>query len=222
MNYGTYEYFLNNEPTGITEKFNVENLADGTTISISERNSSVYETMIYTNAELIGNRFKSFEINITNKKNYEVADVHASYQLTENQFEFTRQINGKTTDKFIQNLPNNCVIFPLMRCFQGHAILQVAHNQAVTPVLVPDIQNPNDAENLLKPTFDKRTAKLIKKETIAFYEPESVSLETNLYQYLSKHYDDNSQFWINDEGLLVAYQFVQAADKIWTIKLKQT
>jgi hypothetical protein len=222
MNYGTYEYFLNNEPTGITEKFNVENLADGTTISISERNSSVYETMIYTNAELIGNRFKSFEINITNKKNYEVADVHATYQFTENQFEFIRQLNGKITDKFIQDLPNNCAIFPLMRCFQGQTILQVAQNQTVTPVLVPDIQNPNDAENLLKPTFDERTAKFLKKETIAFYEPESVSLETNLYKYLSKHYDDNSQFWINDEGLLVAYQFVQAADKIWTIKLKQT
>lgn len=217
MNYGTYLYFLNGEPTGITEKFNVETLPDGSTVAISERNTSIYGTMLYANAEQLGETFKHFEIQITNENNAEVADVHAIYKFSENTLYFTRTRNGKTVNDEIIKLPENCVIFPLMRVFQGQTILQVARNQAVTTVLVPDIQNPNDAENLLCPTFDERTAQNLGKEAIAFYEPESISIEANLYQYLSEHYDEQSKFWIDDNGLLVAYRFAQSADKIWEV-----
>ncbi|NJM53752.1 MAG: hypothetical protein HC846_10425 [Blastocatellia bacterium] len=109
-----------------------------------------------------------------------------------------------------------------MRCFQGQTILQVAKNQDFTTVIVPNIQTSAITENLLQPTFDERTAKFLQKENIAFDDPESVTFETNVYQYLSKHYDDNSQFWVDENGFLIAYEFVQAKDKIWTVRLEST
>ena len=97
--------------------------------------------------------------------------------------------------------------------------MRVAENQDFTTVLVPDIQNPNDAENLLKPTFDERRAENLGKENIAFYQENSITNEANVYQYFSKHYDENSRFWIDDNGLLIAYHFAQSPDKIWEIFL---
>lgn len=219
MNYGTYEYFLNGKPSGVSENFNVAHLPDGSRITISERNTSIYGTKVYLNSEQNGEKFKHFEIQITNENNAEVADVRAIYKFSDDEFYSTRYRNLQKTDDEIFKLPAGCVIFPLMRVFQGGAILQVAENAKPTTVLVPSIENPNDAENLLKPTFDERRAEFIGRESIAFYQENSIAVEADIYKYFTKHYDENSRFWINNDGLLIAYRFVQSSDKIWEVFL---
>lgn len=226
MRFENYKYFLNNQPTGISEKFGVRNLPGGLTQTICERNTSIHGTMIYADAKRRGELFEKFEIRITNEKNPETADVRAVYRFSGNNLHFTRERNDETVDDEIIALPENCLVFPLMRCFQGRTILQVAEKRTAVSVLVPDIQNPNDAGNLLRPIFDMRSAEFLGREQIGFWKKDSgdedtiVAREANLYRYISKHYDDNSRFWINDEGLLIAYRFQPAKEQIWDVYLE--
>ena len=215
MQNGTYIYLLNNEPTGITETFTIEFLSDGKQLTTSTRDASIYGTTFTVKTIEKDNEFQAFEINFKKE-----SEINAIYKFSDKTFHFERTINGEIIDDEIIELPKNCVIFPLMRCFQGNTILQVAANQALTTVLVPNIINPNDTENLLKPTFDKRTAANLGTESVAFYQEHSITFETNVYRYFTKHYDENSRFWINNDGLLVAYTFHQANDKLWTVRLQ--
>jgi hypothetical protein len=222
MNQGTYEYLLNTKPTGVTETFNIETLPNGSKITTSERNTTIYGTKIYLNAKQNGESFEHFEIKITNENYAEVADVRAIYEFSNDKLNFTRFVNNQKTDDELIQLPENCLIFPLMRVFQGQTILNVAKNPETSIVLIPSIEKPNDTRNLLCPTFDERRAKNIGGETITRYQEHSVTVETNVYKYFTKHYDENSRFWINNDGLLVAYRFAQSPDKIWEVFLTES
>jgi hypothetical protein len=217
MKKGTYRYFLNGNPIDISETFFIENRDDRVKFVCSIRESETFKTKISVQANLKNEEFHNCRIDYFSDR----INLCATYDFSRIKLRFSRKEQGKPiyTKKFA--LHEKAVFFPLMRCFQGQTILQVAENQDFTTVIVPDIENPNDFENLLKPTFDKRTAKFLKKETICFYQPESVAFEANLYQYLSKHYKENSQFWLNEEGFLVAYRFHQADDKIWEVQLQK-
>ena len=216
MQNGTYIYLLNNEPTGIIETFSIESLPDGTKLTTSTRDASVYGTTIIVKTHEKDNKFNEFEINFEKE-----SKINVIYKFSDKILYSERTINGKIVDNETINMPKNCVIFPLMRCFQGQTILQVAKNQSMTPVLVPNIINPTDTMNLLKPTFDKRTSKKIGTQGI-WVSGKSIGLafDCNIYEYFSKHYNDKSKFWINDNGLLVKYTFHQSDDKIWTIYLQ--
>lgn len=216
MQTGTYNYFLNGEPTGVIETFESKILSNSSKQTTSTRDATPFNTIIAVGTLEKDDKFQNCKIVYQKDE----SKIEADYEFSEKSFQVLRKINGEIVQNETFDLPEKAIFFPLMRYFQGQTILQVAKNQDVTTVIVPDIKTSTNFENLLQPTFDERTAKFIKRETIAFYQPESVSIEADLYQYLSKHYDDNSQFWINDEGFLVAYQFVQSADKIWTIQLQ--
>lgn len=210
---GTYKYFLNNEPTGIVETFKINKLSKGTIRIVSERDASQYGTKILVEyGQLRNEPAYFFSIRMLNRNNPQVADVFAYYDFKDDKLFFSRQINDKQTGKETIKLPENCIVFPLMRCFQGETILRVAENKSFSNVLVPSIENPEDSENLLRPTFDERTAELIEKETIQINKK---SIETSVYKYLSKHYSEDSKFWIDENGLLVKYIFHQSEDKVW-------
>lgn len=217
MQNGIYKYFLNGKQTGISETFLIENHDNNLKFVRSIREIDTFKTKISVRTILKNDKFDNCQIDYQTDK----IDIRVNYDFSEKIFRFTRQENEKPIYKQTFDFPENAVFFPLMRCFQGQTILQVAQNQGFTHVIVPDIQNPNDLENLLKPTFDKRTAKFLKKDFLGFHQPESISFKANLYQYLSKHYNENSQFWLDDEGFLIAYRFYQAKNKIWEVQLQQ-
>ncbi len=204
MENGIYNYFLNGEPTGVSETFEIRMLPNGSKFTTSTRNAKPFNTTITVKVIEKDNKFQRVEIRYVNEKR-----IHSIYKFLENEFLFVHEnFAGKTTSETF-NLPENSIFFPLMRCFQGQTILQVAENQDVTTVIVPDIQASTNFENLLKPTFDERTAKLISEQD-----------NLRIFNYLSKHYDDNSEFHLDENGLLVYYKFHQAEDKVWTIQLQ--
>jgi hypothetical protein len=205
MNYGTYEYFLNGEPTGVVETVFIDFEPPDRRIIKSIRDAKPYNTTIMVETVSSLDRFDWFSVSF-HKDNFK---VNAIYKFDDDTFYFQRKINYEVVEEKTIQIPQNCVIFPLMRCFQGQTILQVAENQQPTTVLVPDIQPTTKFEYLLKPTFDERTAKQI-----------SESGKLRVFNYLSKHYDENSEFHLDENGLLVFYKFHQSDDKIWTIKLK--
>lgn len=217
MKNGIYKYFLNGKQTDISENFLIENHDNNLKFVRSIREIETLKTKISVCTMLKNDKFDNCQIDYQTDK----IDIRVNYDFSKKIFRFTREENEKPIYKETFDLPENAVFFPLMRCFQGQTILQVAGNQGFTTVIVPDIQNPNEVENLLKPNFDERTAKFLKKDTIGFFQPESVSFEADLYQYLSKHYNENSQFWLDEEGFLVAYRFYQTEDKIWEVQLQK-
>jgi hypothetical protein len=202
MQKGVYNYFLNDEPTGITETFEIKLLPDGTKFTKSIRDAKPYNTIITVKVMENENQFRRVEI-----RHESSSSVHAIYSFQDDKTLFVHEIFSETTTLETLELPNNYVFFPLMRCFQGQTILQVAENADITTVIVPDIQPNTERQNLLKPTFDKRTAKLI-----------STKDNLRLFNYLSIHYDEHSEFHINENGLLVYYKFVQNGQQTWEIR----
>jgi hypothetical protein len=207
MQSGTYNYFLNGEPTGVIETFNIKTMPDGSKLTNSIRDAKPFNTTI--TVETIEKKDKFQTCKIAYQK--DDSKVEADYKFTENSFQVLRKINDETVQDEIFDLPKDAIFFPLMRCFQGNTILQVAENQDFTIVIVPDIQPTTKFEDLLKPTFDKRTAKLINEENNCF-----------IYNYLSAHYDDNSEFHLDKNGLLIYYKFVKNESQTWEISLESS
>jgi hypothetical protein len=110
------------------------------------------------------------------------------------------------------------VISPLMRIFLGPAIRQVAERGqgGPIPVLVPYLENPRDTARLLGPAFDTRQASLQGEETIVLH---GRGVRAERWRYLGNRYDEQSQFWLDADGLLLRYRFQQAADLVWEAKL---
>ncbi len=204
MNSGTYNYFLNGEPTGVTETFDIKTLPDGSSVTTSVRDATPYNTTITVKTISEKNKFHICKIAYQKDKN----KLDANYEVSGSSFQVLRKFNGEIVQNERLNLPNDALFFPLMRCFQGQIILQIAGNNTYSNVIVPDIQPTTDFQDLLKPTFDERTAKLIKQKDNRF-----------IYNYLSKHYDENSEFHLDENGLLVYYKFVQSETQTWEIKL---
>ena len=216
MKTGMYQYFLNGQPTGITENFQIESLPDDMQKTSAIREATTFKTRISLEAVHDKLNFKSFEIQMTNA---EAETIRAVYEFADQKVFVARQINGENSFDEEITLPENCIIFPLMRVFQGAVISKVAESNQAVPVLIPAIENPADTTNLLRPTFDLRRAEQIGEESITFYQPHSVTINTRIYSYTGKHYDEKSRFWIDENGLLVSYIFHQAEDKIWEMIL---
>ncbi len=204
MKSGIYNYFLNGEPTGVSETFDIKFLPDGSKITTSIRYAKPFNTTIKVETVGRNNKLQTSKIIYQNNE----INVEAIYAFSENSLQISRKLDGKTIQNESIDLSENAVFFSLMRCFQGQIILQVAENVDVTNVLVPDIQLPTDSKNLLRPTFDKRIAKLITTKD-----------KLRVFNYLSKHYDENSEFHIDEKGLLVYYKFVQNESQTWEITL---
>ncbi len=214
MRNGTYKYFLNGKPTGIVETFSIENLPDGGKFTRSVRDAKIFGTEFSVETHEKNGHFQKCKIEFKTDEN----EIRANYDFSEKSFHVLREINGENVQNETFDTPENCIFFPLMRCFQGATILRVA--DGFSTVLVPDIQNPKDIENLLKPTFDERTAEKIGRQTIGLHQKKSVAVEADIYRYFSKHYDENSCFLIDENDFLVGYVFTQSANKIWEISLE--
>jgi hypothetical protein len=201
---GTYNYFLNGKPTNVSEIFDIRILPDSSKLTTSIRNAKPFNTTITAETSELNDNFQTCKI-IYQK---DETKVEAIYEFSETNFQITRNIDGEIVQNETIDFPKNAIFFPLMRCFQGQTILQVADNADVTTVIVPDIQPNTERKNLLKPTFDRRTAKLI-----------STKDNLRIFTYLSKHYDENSEFHIEENGLLIYYKFAKSNEQIWEINL---
>jgi hypothetical protein len=204
MQSGVYNYFLNGKHTGVTETFDIKILPDGSKQTTSIRDAKPFNTIIKVETSEQNGAFETCKIVYRKDEN----EVEAIYEFSETRLKIRRKIEGEIIRDETFDLPHNYVFFPLMRYFQGQTILQISQNQNTSTVIVPDIQPTTDFKNLLRSTFDERTGKLI-------------STKDNLYvySYLSKHYDDNSEFYINENGLLVYYKFALNETQIWEVKL---
>jgi hypothetical protein len=197
---GVYEYFLNGQPAGVREPWTVHRRADGSQITRVERDAAAYGTTILVEAAP-----SRCEIRLTTAHGPE---VHAVYEFAARECSVARVVNGGARP--VENVawPDGAVFYPLMRVFLGAVILRVAARESA-PVVVPSIENPTDAENLLRPNVEERRAELVGVEKTA-----------RRYRFLTRHYDDKSAFWLNEQGLLVRYRFHQSDAQVWETTLQ--
>jgi hypothetical protein len=92
MNSGTYNYFLNGEPTGVTETFEIKLLPDGTKFTQSIRDAKPYNTTITVKVMERENQFRRVEIRYVNKKS-----VHGIYSFQANQTLFIHETFTEAT-----------------------------------------------------------------------------------------------------------------------------
>jgi hypothetical protein len=216
---GNYNYYLNDQPSGVTEEFKFEIADDGSRVTTAERAAAAYGTKILLSATDRDGYFSSIDIKFINQNKKSPLEVLASYKFSGRNLLFDRSVNGKAELQRTIQLPKYSLVFPLMRCFQGQVILRAAESNQTVPVLIPFIEDSNDADQLLTPTFDQRTAELIRKENIFVGDAPQQPYETNVYRYLGKHYDETAEFWIEPDGLLVQYRFPQNDETNWLVRL---
>jgi hypothetical protein len=213
---GLYEYFVRDEPAGAREEWSRHRRADGLLVTRCHRDAQSFNTtlLVETLSEepFADLRFRRCEIYLKNKE----AETRAVYEFAGSRAIVTRTVNGETTAASETELPENTVVSPLMRVFLGPAIRRIAANRTATPVLVPFLEDPKDAEKLLLPTFDQRRATCLGPEQITFG---GHSHAAHRYQYLGKQYDDQSTFWLDENGLLLRYLFKQNNGQVWDTRL---
>ena len=220
---GVYVYFLNDQPTGVTEPWNIHHQPDGLYCTRVERNArTAFGTTIlveaFSQTPLATDGLQRFTVEQYNANHAATSDVRAEY-LFANQFvTVARSVNGQAMATEEIALPENTVVSPLMRVFLGPVIRQVLArgNGQPVPVLVPSLEQMLDPATLLRPLFDYRQAALLGNEDI---EVDARLLPTQRFQYLSNHYDAQSQFWLDETNMLLRYRFHQSPEQIWDTRL---
>jgi hypothetical protein len=201
MKSGVYHYYLNDEPSSVMETFRVEQGA-GETMTTATRDAGAFGVLIHVETRETDGELRRAEIIFQGQ-----TEVRAIYEKSGGNLYFNRCVNGETVDIQEILMPADALLFPLMRCFQGRVILRAAQ-EGGAGVMIPSIENPADTEKLLTPTFEQRTARLLRTDG-----------NQSVFNYLTKRYDERSEFWLDGDGLLVKYEFQQAPDKRWSCRL---
>jgi hypothetical protein len=215
---GAYTYFLNDQPTGVTEPWSIH-WKDGFNVTRVEREARArYGTTLLLEAvsESLPHdeKFYRFEVQAFNERNPSVAAVRAIYQFRERRLTVERTINGGAVQIEEAPLPAYTVISPLMRVFLGRTILEIAERGAGKPVSVitPYLNDPNNADLLLRPTFDRRSAQLLEHQKLTLA---GRNLSTRVFRYLGNQQDDHSLFWVDSYGFLVRHLILQSDGRVW-------
>lgn len=198
LTHGNYSYWRNGEPTTLGETWAVYGGPNGAIYTQAERQAPDYGSIIKVGAWAEAGKITQFTVEWKNTSPEAVALAQARYTITEQHIEVERSINNGPPH--ITQLPAlaNLVISPLLRCFQGVAIKQVAElgRGERVPVLVPWIHDPLNAELLLTPQLDPRSARLLSTEN-----------DLDIYAYVGGNYDDAARFWLNSANEMVKYEF---------------
>lgn len=195
---GHYAYWRNGVLTSVSETWAVYLWPDGAIYTRAERLAPEYGSTIVVEAWAEAGKISRFTVEWKNTSPEAVALAQARYTITEHHIKVERSINSSPAH--ITQLPTPPIlpVAPLLRCFQGPAIKQVAElgRGERVPVLVPWIHNPLNAELLLTPQLDLRSAKLL-----------SIENDLHIYEYVGGNYDDAARFWLNADGQMVKYVF---------------
>lgn len=222
---GLYLYFLNEQPAGVTEAWGIYQQPDGSFRTRVERDArSTFGVTLLLEAESrttwAPDNISRFVAQQYDERNAATRDVRAEYVFDAKTVAVARAINGRAVAAERIALPEKVVVSPLMRIFLGPVIRQVwrqGSGQPV-PVLVPSLEKTLDPETLLRPLFDQRRATLLDEEELSL---DGHLWRARRFQYLSRHYDASSQFWLDERGVLLRYLFPQSPTQRWDTRLTE-
>ena len=213
---GTYHYWMNGTLSGITETFRINTNDQADTVIESERNAPIFNSRIAAKAFYKNGHISHFEIEWENGNEGAVQFANAHYQFTSDTILVTRDIDG---GHFLETLPmpEVSVVFPLLRVFTGRTIRETFElgKGIRVPVLVPNIKDPNDKVQLLALELDMRFATAITQDTVSIDNKEH---QAQTYRFTGGSYDETAKFWIDENDILLKYEW-QQDDIFWEVKL---
>jgi len=214
---GIYHYWMNGTLTDITETFRIISTPKSGTVIESERNAPTFNSRIAAKAFYTNGNITHFELEWENGNESAVQFANAHYQFTTDEILVTRDIDG---GHFLETLPmpEVCVVLPLLRVFTGRAIRETFElGQGVrAPVLVPNIKDPNDKVQLLALELDMRFATAINKDTLPIGNKKH---QAEIYRFTGGSYDETAKFWVDQNDILLKYEWQQTPDLFWEVKL---
>jgi len=208
---------MNGTPTDITETFRITSNDKSDTVIESERNAPAFDSRIAARASYQNGRITHFEIEWQNNNADAVKFASAHYQFTEDKILVNRNIDEQA---FLETLPmpEVFIVLPLLRVFIGKAIreaFELGQGQRV-PVLIPNIKDPNDNIQLLALELDMRSASHIGQEALMINQ---TAYNTDVFNFTGGNYDQTAKFWVNENDVLLKYEWQQNPDLFWEVKL---
>lgn len=196
--HGSYTYWRSGEPAGVSETWASYGGPEGVQFTRSARHAPSFGSTITVEAWANSSTITRFTVEWENATPEAVPHASAAYTLTAAEITVERTLSGVAQTSIQLPTPAHLVISPLLRCFQGAAIKQVAElgRGERVPVLVPWIHDPRNAELLLTPQLDLRSAKKLSSEN-----------DLDCYEYVGGNYDDAARFWLKANGQMVKYTF---------------
>ena len=212
----TYHYWMNGTQADITESFRIISTPEADTVIESVRHASAFLSRIAVTATYHDSHLSHFDVEWQNDNPNAVQFASAHYQFDQNEINVHRNLDGR---EFHERLPKPeyFTVLPLLRVFAGKAIRE-AHQLGSgkrVPVLVPNINNPNDNVQLLTLELDLRSATKLDSETITIAEKEYLA---DIYNFTGGNYDQTAKFWVAENDLLLKYEW-QQNDVFWEVKM---
>jgi hypothetical protein len=124
---------------------------------------------------------------------------------------FNRTVDTIADEPITLALPAFYVFAPLMRIFIAPTIRALVANGGHGTVIVPNIHNPQDHANLLKPILEERSAQWLYNESTSV---QAGTFDTECFSYTGGNYDAEARFWLMD-NVLVRYTFQD-----WDVQLE--
>ena len=216
---GQYLYWMNGTQSDITESFRIISNETADTVIESSRHTESFGSQIKVVAGYKENQLAHFDIEWQNTNPNAVQFANAHYQFDSNEIIVHRNLDGR---EFHERLPSPAIfsVLPLLRIFTGKAIrntYELGHGGRI-PVLVPNIKNPNDTVQLLALELDLRSASHLGHETLTLNESEHAA---DIFNFFGSNYDQSAKFWIDENDILLKYEWQQKPDLFWEVKLTQ-
>jgi len=213
---GTYHYWMNGTQEDITETFRF--ISDGTadTVIESERHAEAFGSHIQVSAVYNRKKLTRFNVEWRNKNQNAVQHANAHYQFEQKEILVHRNIDEQEFHERLP-IPERFTALPLLRIFTGKAIREayaIGHGDKV-PVLVPNIQDPNDRVQLLALELSLRSVTYLGRDTLVINNAEHTA---DVFNFIGGNYDHTAKFWVNENDILLKYQW-QQGDTFWEVKL---
>lgn len=215
---GRYHYLLNGQATKVDESWSIEGeLATQCKVS-SLRYAPGVE--IEVSAQLSGGVVQHFT---ADWRSDSAKTLSVQYLLEPDRVLVSRRAARSAKQEVIEvrleSVSSQSLLFPLMRIFTGPLIARLLELGGAGTVILPDINDPANTGQLLRPLSTQRRAMLIGDEVLL--SPDGVALQCRCVEYIGDQYAAGSRFWLAQDDLLVRYQWQQSDHRQWDVWLQR-
>lgn len=205
---GVYIYTHNGEPADFVERWSIHELPDCSQIVRVDRDAMGLTSLIETLCDAT-RKIERFDIHLLTSADGEFRQARATYIFASHHVQIGRTLHDGTHAQAELPLPPNIIIYPNARIFLGHVLRQIS-DQGESPVLMPRLVDPNEAD-VLEGFVESRRVRSADTQTTPLAEAE-------VFHFLGGSYDEKTTFWVDKNDLLVQYEYKNENDT-WLARL---
>ncbi len=213
---GSYLYSLNGESVDIQETWLIDGDLSGECRIVSTRRAGDVELQVDA-TQCVG-LVERFEVHwrdadgVIDAK-YDVKDGAPIVEWLDQDTQRSEDI--RPPQFFANDLP---LFYPLLRVFTGPIIRSLIARGGEGLVLLPNIETSTARSDLLRPLCSVRHAGIAGEQESLVGEGDTAA---QLCTFVGGHYDEKSRFWLAADNLLERYEWQQAPDQLWEVRLKR-